>query len=100
MYCTYLFINLGHLQLTTPGEVTYKIDGFIAKNNDSLQDDLVELLLFSTNIFLIETAKVGVEAVGGGGATVKKSDEWINSSTDEAVVADPVEEKNEKSGMV
>lgn len=35
------------------GDVLYNIDGFLAKNNDSLQDDMMELLRTSDNIFLL-----------------------------------------------
>mmetsp|Transcript_24289 Transcript_24289/g.34812 ORF Transcript_24289/g.34812 Transcript_24289/m.34812 type:complete len:685 (-) Transcript_24289:302-2356(-) len=38
------------------GQVTYTIDGFLMKNNDALQDDLVFLLNFSTNNFLASVA--------------------------------------------
>jgi len=34
------------------GEVTYDISGFIEKNNDSLQEDLMQLLLTSTDPFI------------------------------------------------
>lgn len=34
------------------GGVTYRIDNFISKNNDALQDDLTELIHTSKNIFL------------------------------------------------
>jgi myosin-5 len=34
------------------GDVTYNITGFLDKNNDALQDDLMELMLCSTNIFI------------------------------------------------
>jgi myosin heavy subunit len=34
------------------GDVSYNIEGFLMKNNDSLQDDLVSLLNTSKNIFL------------------------------------------------
>jgi myosin V len=34
------------------GGVTYRIDNFISKNNDALQDDLTELMHTSTNSFL------------------------------------------------
>ena len=40
------------------GEVEYKIDGFIQKNNNSLQDDLLKLLATSTNTFL-QDAMIG-----------------------------------------
>jgi len=35
------------------GDVTYAIEGFIVKNNDSLQDDLMESLQTTTNTFLL-----------------------------------------------
>ncbi|CAM9678957.1 unnamed protein product [Chrysoparadoxa australica] len=38
------------------GSVTYEIEGFLEKNNDSLQDDLKTLLLQSSNAFLKELA--------------------------------------------
>ena len=38
------------------GEVTYSVEGFIVKNNDALQDDLIYLLNFSTNKFLVNIA--------------------------------------------
>ena len=34
------------------GDVTYTIEGFLAKNNDSLQEGLTEVIVFSSNIFL------------------------------------------------
>ena len=36
------------------GDVKYNADGFILKNNDSLQDDLVTLLTLSSNSFLLK----------------------------------------------
>ena len=38
------------------GDVMYNVDGFLMKNNDALQDDLVYLLNFSSNAFLVEVA--------------------------------------------
>ena len=38
------------------GEVTYSVEGFIVKNNDALQDDLIYLLNFSSNPFLVNIA--------------------------------------------
>ena len=34
------------------GSVTYQIAGFLEKNNDALQEDLMELMVFSSNEFL------------------------------------------------
>lgn len=41
------------------GEVQYVIDGFLSKNNDSLQDDLVQLLASSNNPFIRNVLGVG-----------------------------------------
>lgn len=35
------------------GDVSYNIQGFLGKNNDSLQDDLLELIKSSHNVFLL-----------------------------------------------
>lgn len=39
------------------GEVTYTIDGFLLKNNDSLQEDLMDLMHLSTNTLLTDIIK-------------------------------------------
>jgi len=42
------------------GEVSYTIDGFLAKNNDALQDDLLSLLKSSDNVFLRNALNIGL----------------------------------------
>ena len=42
------------------GLVNYTIDGFLIKNNDSLQDDLIELMAYSTNTFLKDILNIGI----------------------------------------
>ncbi len=41
------------------GEVQYAIEGFLSKNNDALQDDLVQLLASSNNAFIRNVLGVG-----------------------------------------
>lgn len=53
------FGNDGFLVRHFAGEVSYELEGFIAKNNDSLQDDLFELLAMSSNSFLRAAVCVG-----------------------------------------
>lgn len=43
------------------GSVEYEIAGFIEKNNDTLQEDLLRLLRHSTNIFLLNMTGIIVE---------------------------------------
>lgn len=40
------------------GEVTYTVDGFLSKNNDALQEDLMKLLKCSASDFLIDMAQI------------------------------------------
>ena len=52
------------------GAVTYDVTGFMDKNNDALQEDLLTLLLCSTNVFIqnaivaVGMDTVSAEAVG------------------------------------
>jgi len=48
------FGNDGFVVRHFAGEVNYLLAGFISKNNDSLQEDLLECLAISTNVFLGE----------------------------------------------
>lgn len=54
------FGNEGFLIRHFAGDVTYQIDGFLAKNNDTLQDDMMELMLCSTNPFLLNIADISI----------------------------------------
>ena len=53
------FGNDGFLVRHFAGEVSYDLDGFISKNNDSLQDGLLELLAMSDNSFLRAATGLG-----------------------------------------
>jgi myosin-5 len=57
MYRKPRFGNDGFVVKHFAGEVTYSIEGLIIKNNDSLQDDLLELLIMSSNLFVVEALK-------------------------------------------
>ncbi|CAM9121267.1 unnamed protein product, partial [Ectocarpus fasciculatus] len=46
------------------GDVSYIIEGFLNKNNDSLQDDLLELMKSSHNAFLLNVPPAGAAAAG------------------------------------
>ena len=53
-YAKSRFGNDGFVVKHFAGEVSYSIDGFLSKNNDSLQDDVMTMLTTSTNKFLVE----------------------------------------------
>jgi myosin-5 len=48
------------------GDVTYSIQGFLAKNNDALQDDLMDLIKTSQNRFLLNVLGVTADASSPG----------------------------------
>lgn len=70
------------------GDVEYSIEGFIIKNNDSLQDDIMEVLMTSTNDFIKNIGEIAVDAekpgylpeTVGGIQTVKKSTSSVGST--------------------
>jgi hypothetical protein len=49
------------------GEVTYAVDGFLAKNNDAMQEDLLTLLKASSNVFLRNALNIGESVPSGPG---------------------------------
>eukprot|EP01038_Epipyxis_sp_PR26KG_P005250 gene5250-7296_t len=49
------------------GEVVYSMDGFLLKNNDALQEDLLDLMRSSDNIFLRNALKIGDPDTNGPG---------------------------------
>lgn len=71
------------------GDVEYSIEGFIIKNNDSLQDDIMEVLMTSTNDFIKNISEIApnpekpgyLSETVGGIQTVKKSTSTVGSST-------------------
>ena len=64
------------------GDVTYSITGFLDKNNDSLQDDLMELMFCSTNQFV----KNALVAVGSNSALTPNQLGYIPTLPESKVV--------------
>eukprot|EP01038_Epipyxis_sp_PR26KG_P011898 gene11898-15921_t len=66
------------------GDVTYIVAGFLEKNNDSLQEDLMELMVCSTNPFIqnaiVATALDTPGTVGQPGFVAEIPDELIVAS--------------------
>lgn len=71
-YAKSRFGNDGFVVKHFAGEVNYSIDGFLSKNNDSLQDDVMTMLSTSTNKFLIDKCLKGIALREDGDDTQKK----------------------------
>jgi myosin heavy subunit len=74
------------------GDVTYTVDGFLSKNNDSLQDGLAEVIYISENVFLTnmlvpEDGNCPVALKPGPGYVPLRTQQGTNDASDIPVLA-------------